>query len=310
MTADEVLAVLNPNNEPIRKVPAFAKVIIDGKEQFVESDETEAVVEADPDNPGQYRILSFMSKQYGVVQLEDQFRFLDEVVGTIGGSHYEAGVRLRKGKQVCLTIDTGAAILDPNERGDVIQKYIWGFNSFDGSWAFRVKTGNFRVECANMAAMALRGSSDSVVSGDWSTRHTTNIMARTAAAKQVLGLWVEYNDLFFAQAEQMIQTPITDNVFSRLLDGLFTATKNDNVTEEKNVEAIEQTRVIYELSPTTEKIRGTVWGALNSLTEWNDWYQNVRGSASASIDEMRFRKQMDSSFKQEAWDRCMAIVNG
>lgn len=293
-TAEEALKVLNPNNEPIFKTKVG--VFVNG--EWVEADDFSGIVERDPDDPSTYRTLGINAKDYGLVSLEDQFRFLDEVVGAIDGSHYESAVRMRQGKQACLTIDTGAAFLDPQGANDQIKKYIWGFNSFDGSWAFRVKMGNFRVECANMAAAALRGSSNEIVSGDWSTRHTTNVRDRVWAAQQTLGLHKEYNDLFFAQAEEMIHEPLLDNTFDRLLKDLFTNVE----TQEVNKEAVESTRVLYELGPACENIRGSFWGGYNAVTEYSDWLVKVRGSSKTSADEMRFRKQMESPLKQQAWE--------
>lgn len=301
-TAEEALRVLNPNNEPVRKVKVGVKV--DG--EWIEADDWSAVVERDPDNTDTFRTLGINSRDYGLVTIEEQFAFLDEVVGNIDGAHYEAAVRLRQGRQTVLTIDTGAAFLDPQGANDRIQKFIWGFNSFDSSWAFRVKMGNFRVECANMAAAALRGSTDKIVSGDWSTKHSTNIAGRVAAAQQTLGLWKDYNDLFFAEADAMIHTKLTDNAFDRLVKDLFTHPE----TFEKDEMAIEQTRVIYELGPACENIRGTVWGGYNAVTEYTDWYLKSRGSAKTSAQEMRLRKQLgeNNPLKQQAWDRFYDLV--
>lgn len=293
-TSEEALAQLNPNKEPVRKVTAGA--MVDGV--FVASEDTQAIYRVNPDTDAP-QILSFMSRDYSVIQLEDQFAFLDNVVGSIGGAHYEAAVSLRKGRQVALTIDTGAVELDPGERGDVLKKFIWGFNSYDGSWAFRVKTGNFRVECANMAAMALRGSGEESMSGDWTTKHTSNVMDRVAAAQRTLGIWKEYNDLFFEQAEDMIHVELTDGRFERIINDLF------EVDGEKNVDAINNVRAIYELSPTQMKLNGTFWGGFNAVTEYNDWRTAVRGGKVTSANDMRFLRQIDDNtgLKQRAWDR-------
>lgn len=299
-TAEDALKVLNPNNEPIIKTRVA--VFFDG--EWVEVDDYSGVVERDPEDAKTCRTLGINAKDYGLVSLEDQFRFLDEVVQSIDGAHYESAVRLRQGKQACLTIATNAIALDPDGRNDIVKKYICGFNSFDGSWAFRVKMVDFRVECANMAAAALRGSSNKIVTGDWSTRHSTNIHERVSAAKATLGLWQEYNDLFAAQAEEMLRTDLQDNDFNRLVSDLFTNPE----TLEKDEMAIEQTRIIYELVPGNQNIYGTVWGGLQAVTEHADWYTKVRGSKKTSADEMRFRKQMESPMKQQAWDMFSSLA--
>lgn len=300
-TADEALAVLNPDKEPIRKVPALARI----NGNLVESDDMDAIVGWDHETK-LWRVLSYQTKSYGVVQLEDQFRFMDEIVGNVDGAHYEAAVKLRKGRQVCLTISLGDLVLDPGGRKDFIHKYLWGFNSWDSSWALRCKFGNFRVECANMAAMALRGSSDAqVLNSDWSTRHTTNVMQRVEEAKSVLGFWSVYEKEYAVQAEHMIQTPIHDNAFQRIITDLFTAEDPKTSLMETDTEAVQQVRTIYELSPTQQDLFGTVWGALQSSIEHYDWVTKVRGGKVTSLGEKRFLNQIEdpSGFKQRAWDR-------
>lgn len=308
-TAEEALAVLNPDGEPIRKGAVYVKLLVPdetGKmvEQFVEAEDYSGNVRINPDTK-RPQVLGVNGKDYGLVQIEDQFRFMDEVVGNIGGSHYETAGLLRMGKQAFVTVDTGAIALDPDGINDRVQKYILGVNSWDGSLAFRVKMTNVRVECANLLAMALRGSSDKVVSGDWSTKHTRDIMNRTEAAKITLGLWARYNEEWLVEADHMIHTSLTDDAFNRLVEGLFETDEKLGV-KEKDQEAIAQVRTIYELSPTCEKIHGTVWGGLQAVTEHQDWYAKVRGGRKSTADESRFRRQLgetDKGMKDRAWER-------
>lgn len=305
-TADEALAVLNPTSEPIRKVTAMAEVTDSkGKKHLIEAEDLDAIVEWDHETE-RFRVLSYQSKQYGVVQLEDQFRFMDEIVGAVDGAHYEAAVKLRKGRQVCLTIFLGDMILDKNGIADTSKRYLWGFNSYDGSWALRCKFGNFRVECANMAAMALRGSTDrQQVGSDWSTRHTTNVISRVEEAKSVLGMFNTYEKLYEAQAEHMIHTIMDDNSYVRILTDLFTAENPRTQQVETDREAVQQVKTIYELSPTQTDLFGTVWGAFQASVEHHDWVKVVRGGKVTSVGEKRFLNQIEdpSGFKQRAWER-------
>lgn len=303
-TAEEALAVLNPNNEPVRKGQVFIRVLLGDQFVNVPAEEYSGNVRINPDTNSP-QVVGVNGKEYGLIQIEDQFRFMDEVVGAIGGAHYEAAVNLRNGRQTALTIATGAINLDPNGRNDTIKKFIFGTNSFDGSWAFRLKMINFRVECANMARAALRGSSDKLVDGDWSTKHTKDVLNRTEMAKATLGLHTVYNEVWTEQAEQMIQTEMTDDRFSQLLDGLFETEERLGV-KEKDQKTIDSVRTIYELSPTCERIHGTIWGGLQAVIEHEDWFTKVRGGKASSVFESRLRRQMgdtDKGLKDRAWDR-------
>lgn len=291
-TADDALKVLEANSTGVQKYRAA--VIVNGT--VIEVDNFDAIGEV---VDGQLRVYNFASPDYGLIQRRQHFQFLDEVVGAVDGAHYECAVSLRGGSQTIITVNLGSVTLDPSERADVQHKYIFSANSFNGSWAFRTKLTNVRAECANMAAVVLRGSTDNVVRGDWSTRHTSNIMDRVQAAKLTLGIAKQYNDLFFFNAEQFIHTSMSDNTFSRILDDLFV-----DATGEKDVEAQESVRGIYELSPSQLRLHGTLWGGFNAVTEYADWRSKVRGSARTNINEARFVRQLDDTrdLKQRAWD--------
>lgn len=305
-TAEEAIAVLNPTGEPIRKGKVTITILDgDGNEVVVPFPEKSGVVDFDHES-GKFRPLSVMDKDYGLMQREQQFTFVDEVIGQVNGAHYEAAVNLRNGKQTCLTAYLGDFVLDPNGIADKNKKFLWSFNSWDGSWALRLKFGNFRVECANMAAMALRGSTDKNVMGsEWSTRHTANISSRVSEAAAVLGLWHDYEVVYEAQAEHMIHVPLLDNTFQRVIDGLFTAENPKTGQVETDREAAEQVRTIYELSASQRDIFETVWGGFNAAVEYHDWATKVRGSKSTSVSERRFLRQVEdpTGFKQQAWDR-------
>lgn len=305
-TAARAIATLNPSGEPIRKSHRLVGYFLDddGNEYTVEDIDDVMLSDFDSDTDA-HRKLSIVAKDYGLVQREEQFQIADAVIGMIGGAHYESAVNLRDGKQTVLTAYLGDYVLDPNGRADRNKRFLWIFNSWDRSWAFRFKFGDFRVECANMAAMALRGSTDQNVLGtDWSTRHTTNIMDRVEEASKFLGLWKAHEKLFEAQANHMIQTELHPNAFGRIIEGLYQTknkTTNQMEVDRKTAEAV---RVTYELSASSKDIHDTVWGGFNAVTEHHDWVTVPRGSKNTSIDEMRFVKQIEdpTGLKQRAWD--------
>lgn len=305
-SAEQALAVLNPSGEKIRKGSVTGTFIDgDGKKITVEFPEKAMIVDFDHETQA-WRPLSVMDKSYPDFQREDQFRFMDEVIGQVDGAHYVSAVNLRNGKQTCLTSFLGDFVLDKNGIADRNKKFLAGFNSWDGSWALRLKWLNFRVECANMAAMALRGSTDDNVMGsDWSTRHTSNIRDRVREASSVLGLWQSYEVLYEAQAEHMIHAPLHTDAFERVITGLFTAENPKTGQVETDREAIEEVRTIYELSPAQQDIFGTVWGGFNAVVEHHDWAVKVRGGKNTTVSERRFLRQVEDpkGAKQQAWDR-------
>jgi len=311
-TAREGLHALDPDSYGTRK----GRVVVyveddDGNEIAVPFDNHAGIVDWDY-NEQVFRGLSIMARDYGNVQLDELFEMCDVIVGLIDGAHYEAAVKLRQGKQVVLTIYLGDYVLDPNGVADKGKRFLWAFNSWDGSWALRFKFGDFRIECANMAAMALRGSTDKgVVGSDWSTRHTTNIMERAAEAKSFLGLWSVHEKLYAAQAEHMIHTPLSSGAFDRIIGELYKTKDKTTGQMEPDEKVLTEVRVTRELSAAGRDIRDTVWGGFNAITEHHDWVTVPRGSAKTSVEEMRFVKQLQdpTGLKQAAWDAFWDYAN-
>jgi phage/plasmid-like protein (TIGR03299 family) len=304
-SAEEAMAVLNPLNEKdmYKQVTAGARIWNAATKEYewIESPDHSAIVRNRPET-GEPVILSFQGRDYGNLQPQEVFAFMDDV----GEGKYLAAAFLRKGRQMILSKDMGSVMLDAKGRSDVIKRVLFGVNSWDGSWAFRCKFVNDRVECANQAGMALRGSTDQLVPGDWSTRHTGEIMNRVQVARKTLGLFDLYEQLFYERAEAMIEAELTDNVYQKVVESVF----KDELTGEIDADAVNNCRGIYELSPTQANLYGTYWGGFNSVSEYNDWRTNVRGGRVSTLNEMRFLRQFEDTkqIKQKAWDTFSAAM--
>lgn len=291
-TAAEALRHLDPENEPIQSWIAAVIDPITGEVHTTEDFKGTVQIQN-----GKVVVFDFPTPEYGIVQLVDQFAWADELVGQVGGAHYEAAVKLRGGKQVIMTVALGEHILDPNGRGDKQYSKLFLANSWNRSWAFMAKATNVRAECANMAAMVMGQHSPEI-----KLRHTVNIMDRVNVAREALGMVVEHDKLFFEVAEALIEKDMSDNQFQRILDTVFTV--EDSGTTEKDEEAIATVRGIYELNPTQINVFGTYWGGFNAISYFNDWNTAVRGGKHTTVGESRLLRQVDDTkgLKQRAWD--------
>jgi hypothetical protein len=287
-SAEEALQVINPDRIPIQKWMAGVRNPVTG--EWIETEDFTATVSVED---GKVTVFDFPTPDHKLVQDWEQMAWMDEIVRNRDGAHYEAAVKLRGGRQTALTINLGAVILDPQERADINYSFLFGANSHNRSWPLTAKLANMRGECANMSAMILGSHSP-----EYKIKHTVNIMSRVAIAQNALGLAVEYNDLYYELADEMISTAMPDNTFKRILDGIFV------VDGEKDDESINTVRGVYELNPAQSKLHGTFWGGFNAVTFFNDWATKVRGSRTSSSDEMRFLRQFDDTkgLKQKAWD--------
>ena len=311
LTAEECLQVLDPAQIPIQRAEVSLTFTINDengkpKKVTIPAPDFSGVVDWDHDS-SEYRALSIMARDYPIVQIRDQFRFMDDVIGQIDGAHYANGIRLRKGKQTVITAFLGDYVLDPKGIADHNQRYLAGFNSYNGSWALRLKWLGFRPDCANMAAMALRGSTDAnVIGSDWSTKHTSNIMNRVNEAKSVLGFMQRHQVVSQAMEEHMIHVPLATDTFVRVIRGLFTDLNPKTNQVETDEEAVNTCIYQRELSPSSKDIADTMWGGFNVVTEYNDWVvgQKARGSRTMSVNEQGFIRAVEDpkGLKQRAWD--------
>lgn len=308
--------------EPVQSVPLTCEVpLLDpktgkpGSETVKLTSDMIANYQYHPDTR-QPRIVGTVGKDRATIQPIVRFQWLDEVVGAVGGAHYEALFSLRQGRQLVAVINLGETnniVLDPKGRKDTVRNMLVSVDSHDASLSFGCYLAPYRPECANMLAMQM-GSGPQVSDaqrGRWFTRHTTNIFDRITEAKATLGLWKDYAELFSHRAEEMIEATLTDNEFQRAITDVFTVPGKD--ISERDKEGMSKVRSLYELSRTNQNIHGTVWGGLQATTEYFDWYRDVRGGKTSSVDEMRFTRQMRMSggvdYKQKAWDRFAAVVS-
>jgi hypothetical protein len=294
-TAEEALQIINPGRIPVQSWTAGVKDPITG--DWYETEDFTGTVQIDGvDDNGVKKITVFdyPTPDHQLVQDWEQLAWMDEIVRTQNGAHYEAAVKLRGGRQTALTINLGAVMLDPKERADMNHRFLFGANSHNRSWPLMAKLANMRGECANMSAVIMASHSP-----EYRIKHTSNIMSRVAIAQNALGMAVEYNDMYYAEAELLIQTPMVDNTFKRILETIFVAEDG-----EKDVDSINTVRGVYELNPAQTNLHGTLWGGFNAVTFFNDWGTKVRGSRTSSADEMRFIRQFDDTkgIKQKAWD--------
>ena len=151
-------------------------------------------------------VLGIVSDEYEVVDNRDAFRFLDALIGS--DLHFETAGSLWRGRRVwCLArlpeyIELG---------GDRAATYIYVANSHDGSMAVTAAVTPIRIVCANTLGAALRQAEHGVgARRTFRFRHTGNLQAKFAEARQVLGMTINYEKQFKALADRLAREPISE----------------------------------------------------------------------------------------------------
>ena len=229
------------------------------------------VIRDNPFDKTRQDVLGVVGSRYTVYQNEQVLSFganlagwLPETAGSIYGGT----------KVFASFINPDPIVLDPNGVKDVVERYILCSSSHDGSSGLKALKTNVRVICANTHNVALAGATNV-----FSIRHTASIDGRVAQARKVLELAHKYDEIFEAEAQKMIQTQVTRDQFTKIVEALYPAPEKD-ATKNAVTRYTNLTDTIDEvyLSDTQNGIRTTAWGAYNALTERLDYFGQERKS--------------------------------
>lgn len=297
---------------------------LDGK--TYESKDTFAIVRSDTGVQ-----FGTVGSRYQIIQNRDGFAYLDEVLKEYG-ARYESAGSLYDGRKVFMLAQL------PNQSfklkgNDEVQPYVLFTNTHDGSGAASCFPTALRVECAN----TLRVASGRRKSGI-NIRHTGDVKAKVAAAQQALGLAVSGFATFKDNAEVMSRSACEPNgYFHDLLDSVLDISKAEadqgadalvkalglvdtqrefehrklerQITQRKDL--FEDLLERYEQERCGKAERGTIWAALNAVTESVDHGKaggNFRGQGKES---RRFESAIagrGDAIKQIAYTQALARV--
>lgn len=242
--------------------------------------EPQLVVRDNPYTAGETDVLSVVGSRYKVVQNEELFSFAENLHDGNPLVKIDSAGSIKKGRVVFGSWSLpNELVLDPKGVADKTKLYLIVWTSHDGSVAVQAAITPVRVMCQNTLNLAMRNAKQS-----FKIRHTQTADGKILAARETLGLSVAYFDEFSKQAQQLFQTKITDNDFSKMINTIYPKpdeTKKGAIKKwENKVVLIDE---LYHNSPTNAGIKGTKWGALNAFTERLDYYRAIRKDNAESL---------------------------
>ena len=265
---------------------------------FVEMTNVHPVVRTNPVN-GKADFLGRVGPGYQIIQNEEHAGLLNALVDE-SGAHFETAGALDGGRKVFITMKLPGHIsiggVDP------IENYIAAINSHDGSSAFTLMVTPVRVVCANTLNVAFQNKSHS-----FRIRHTSGAEKQLhSQARQALDMTFNYLDGFQEQAEQLINTAMSQAKFEELIEREFGAPEGAAAaTVTRATRKIEELSELFSDSFTHEGMRETAWAGFNALTEWEDHFAPTRGDAK---DEKRAEKALlYPSLKTKALDLVLSV---
>lgn len=205
-------------------------------------------------------ILGIVSSKYQVIQNEQAFSFIDELIDE--GLELESAGELKNGKRVWLM----SKLPDIFIADDEITPYICFINNHDGKGGVRVAVTPIRVACANALNIAINQAYRS-----WSTKHMGNIENKIEEAKRTLNFTQKYIYKFQEKGNELINKKIDKNDVEELTAKLVPFPEQDKLTERKKVNIEEKRQELlyhYNNAPDLEGIRDTAWGFLNAVSSF------------------------------------------
>lgn len=224
-----------------------------------------AVVGNDPKHPGQERAIGVVGSKYQTHQPEELLDMLGALVNASGGKAVAAADYYGNGKQIFITIELPVGITVGGV--DPVHHYVTVFSSFDGSMSITPVMHNLRVMCANMKNQAIADSDGRFAR----IRHSGDLGAKLAAAREVMGIAWEGMREFDQRSEIMFSKKMTDAEFDRIVSQVWPLDANPS-EQAKRADAsrrIQLKEILH--GPTCANIAGTAWAGFNAISEYSQW---------------------------------------
>lgn len=221
------------------------------------------------------KVLGAVGAGYNVIQNREAFNFLDSIAGEL---KYETCGALNGGARVWLL----ASLRDTPEievgGKDPIHPYLLLSNTHDGSSALRAMLTTIRVVCSNTLGAALtQGRGEGVT-----IRHTMSAHAKLELAKDVLGLTRTQLTEWQTKADTYAATPIKVAEWLALPKLLIPSKDADVPARTRNQRAELSGLMDSGTGNDAPFMRGTVWAAMNAVTEFTSHKMEVRGDVGES----------------------------
>ena len=172
-----------------------------------------------------HKMLGIVTENYGIVQNEDAFKFIDTLVtGKMTDAEHTpvietAGV-LGEGERVFITAKFPEDIILDNKGNDRVEMYIVFTTSHDGSGAVNCLVTPVRVVCNNTLNLAMK-----VNSGKLSLRHSRNVMDRLDLRKKenaefsfkTLGMYDVYKNSLEKEFKHLQNIKLAEQDLMRIL---------------------------------------------------------------------------------------------
>lgn len=299
LTAEDALTHGKLANWNTRKVPLVAEVVpgtrINVPDRF-------AVVRDNPVISGQIDVLGNVGNFYHCIQNEELTGLLEALVDE-SGAEFETAGAIDGGRKVFVTMKMpGTAKVGGVDKVD---SYLAALTSHDGTMPTTLMVTPIRIVCQNTLNLAFKGADHM-----HKVRHRVRAGASMVQqAREALEFTFGFIDGFQEQAEQLINTTLTQSQFETIIHREFGAQGKPLATVTRTQNKLDQMAELFADAHTQKGIRDTAWAGLNALTEWHDHFSPVRANGGNDLESRSKKALFDPSFKNRALQLMMKLVS-
>lgn len=233
--------------------------------------------------------LAIVGSEYSVLQNRDLATYVEDVCGD--EVRLETAGSLKGGRKVFMLARMETFDATP---GDPVQRYGLFSNDHTGMGSLFVLPTSIRVVCNNTLTMAL-GSKRSGIA----VRHTKGLADSLESARAALTGAIVEGDKFREQVVGMVSRKLNTKELHAFFATVYAKANRTKITVNPTTDAEARTfrkatktvgdwcAILDDEKNLVGDMRGSIWAALNAITQWSDHERTVRltGSLTKSDDD-------------------------
>jgi len=231
----------------------------------------------------------------------DRFLYAEEALkASRGEAVWSTAGLLRDGRQGFATMEAPPTIIDPNGVKDIIRKYLTVTWAFDGSRGTELGVSDVRVLCANTQRMH-----DLCKQAIIKVKTTSKAENRLRLAAEHWAMAQDSSAELKIKAERMLAIPDGKKMLRRICDEVLGYKQDVDASKRSNSIAERKRDELYTLyhgATNLEAVGDNAWAAYNTVTEYLDWFSDVKGEDKTLSHLRRQFDGTDNNLKQQVAD--------
>ncbi len=227
------------------------------------------------------KVLHVPQDSYTVFPNSEMGPLVEAILQQSGGKYmYETAGSLDEGRKVWVLIRAAEPFQVPGDPRGAVYPYVGLQNSHDGSGALRAQRLRIRIVCRNTSHAADIDAGNSGL--EYVFKHTSKIMDRVDAAKQVLAGMAKDEALALEWARDLMSLPVSLAGRRAFIEAFVPMPTGEIITERvrKNIDTARKQVESYLTSTTCEGIANNAYGLVQAAIEYADHGRRSRNAES------------------------------